>query len=284
MTDKRSREQGKAKKNLSFTSLMQDAEGMDISVINGHTYAQAELVLLPDSAPSTPATKKGKMEPTLSELQDNIVRLVAEKLKENADSLAYLIKKNADSIDSLKDSTEFLAREIQTVKADVTLVKQTNEKHEGKLTKLDEKVNELERYHRRWNLRLYGLEEIEGEVVKDRVMNICKAIVPSDSNGEDLQFRVDVSHRIGKKKDGKTRAVITRFTMRSTRDLVWKCAKGSDFLKNNKLKFGEDLTAKDKEARNWLWPQVERARKEGKKAFYVGANAMIDGKEIRAWE
>ncbi|KAL2102497.1 hypothetical protein ACEWY4_001665 [Coilia grayii] len=84
---------------------------------------------------------------------------------------------------------------------------------------------------------------------------------------------------IGQKKSGKTRAVIIRFTLRSTRDLVWKCAKGSVFLKVRKLKFGEDLTSKDKEARNLLWPQVEKARKEGKKAFFVGAVAMIDKNE-----
>lgn len=284
MTDKRPRGKGDAQKNLSFTSLVQNADDMDIVSANGHAYAQAEFVVLPDSAPTTPATKKGKMEPTLSELQDNIVRLVAEKLKENAESLASLIKKNADSIESLKESTEFLAREVQTVKADVVIVKQVNEKQEGRIAKLEEKVNEMERYHRRWNLRLYGLEEKEGENVKERVIEICKAVVKSN-NGEDLQFHVDVSHRIGKKKPDKTRAVITRFTLRSTRDLVWKSAKGSDFLKANKLKFGEDLTSKDKEARNQLWPQIDRARKEGKKAFYVnGANAMIDGIEVRAWE
>ncbi|KAL2082797.1 hypothetical protein ACEWY4_022615 [Coilia grayii] len=283
MGDKRSREQSKAQKNHTFTSLVQDPDNMMDLSANGHTYAQTEITLLPDSAPTTPVTKRGKTEPTLSELQDNIVRLVAEKLKENADSLACLIKKNADSIESLKGSTEFLAKEVQSVKADVTLAKQVIDKHESQITKLEEKVNEMERYHRRWNLRLYGLEEMEGENVKDRVIDICKTIAQNE-NGNNLQFKVDVSHRIGQKKSGKTRAVIIRFTLRSTRDLVWKCAKGSDFLKGRKLKFGEDLTSKDKEARNLLWPQVEKARKEGKKAFIVGAVAMINKKEVRAWE
>lgn len=55
---------------------------------NIHSYAggsklEATDAPLLDSAESTPVTKKGKIQPTLSELQDNIVRLVAEKIKKN---------------------------------------------------------------------------------------------------------------------------------------------------------------------------------------------------------
>lgn len=39
--------------------------------------------------------------------------------------------------------------------------------------------------------------------------------------------------------------------------------------------------AKFKEAQNKLWPQIDPASKEGKIAFYVGAKAIIDGKEVR---
>ena len=63
--------------------------------------------------------------------------------------------------------------------------------------------------------------------------------------------------------------------------MLWKCAKESEFLKVKKMKFGEDLTTKDKEARNKLWPRIEEARKQGKKAFFVEARAFVDGKEIR---
>ena len=136
----------------------------------------------------------------------------------------------------------------------------------------------MERYHRRWNLRLYGLPEQEGEDVKQRVVDICSTILPNA--GEDLRFHIDVSHRIVRRDGGKTRPVITRFTSRSTKEMLWKCAKESEFLKIKKLKFGEDLTTKDKEARNKLWPRIEEPRKQGKKAF-VGARAFVDGKEIR---
>lgn len=52
----------------------------------------------------------------------------------------------------------------------------------------------------------------------------------------------------------------------------------SENLTSRKLRFGEDLTTKDKETRN----RLDAARKEGKKAFFVGAKALIDGRELRA--
>lgn len=282
MGDKRPRDQ-KPKQGLKFTSLIEDSNGKmdmtDNAKVSDHPYAQVEYVLLPDSNPGTPVTKRGKIEPTLSELQDNIVRLLADKIKENTDSLASLIKINTDTIEALKESTNFLAKEVQDVKTDVSTLRQVSKDHGEKLSVMEDKLNEMERYHRRWNLRIYGIAEKEGEVVKDRIVSICQAILPD--NNEDLRFQIDVAHRIGKKEANKTRPVITRFTLRSMRDLIWKHAKDAKYLKDNKLRFGEDLTTRDKEARNKLWPMVADARAQGKKAFFVGARAIIDGKEIR---
>lgn len=285
MAEKRHRNQGnKACKSLSF---IEDSTENDMEVVKTgdmHSYAGSSEMEVgggprPDSAPSTPVTKKGKIEPTLSELQDNIVRLVAEKIKENADSLALLIKKNTDTIEALKETSEFLYKEVQDVKMVVATVKQASDVHQKRITAAEDKINDMERYHRRWNLRLYGLPEQEGEDVKQRMVDVCRAVIP-DAGG-DLRFHIDVSHRIGRKESGKTRPVITRFTCRSTKEMLWKAAKDSGFLKAKKLKFGEDLTTKDKEIRNKLWPQIEEARKQGKKAFFVGAKAIIDGIEIR---
>lgn len=64
---------------------------------------------------------------------------------------------------------------------------------------------------------------------------------------------------------------------------MWKTAKDSGFFKAKKLKLGEDPTTKDKEMRNKLWPRIDEARKQGEKAFFVGAKAIIDGIEIRVY-
>lgn len=64
------------------------------------------------------------------------------------------------------------------------------------------------------------------------------------------------------------------------RDGVWRAAKLSEFLRANGFRFTEDLTAFDRERRRLLWPAIEKARKEGKRAHFVGHRAFIEGSEI----
>lgn len=77
------------------------------------------------------------------------------------------------------------------------------------------------------------------------------------------------------------RPIIIRFMTRTSRDLTWKSAKQNEFLKSRGYNFKEDLSVSDREARRRLWPVVEKARKEGKSAYFSGARAFIEGKELR---
>lgn len=52
------------------------------------------------------------------------------------------------------------------------------------------------------------------------------------------------------------------------------------FSENN-LCFTEDLTAADKALRKKLWPLIDAAKKEGKKAHFAGTHVIIEGKEVR---
>ncbi|KAI2646074.1 Alpha-xylosidase [Labeo rohita] len=82
-----------------------------------------------------------------------------------------------------------------------------------------------------------------------------------------------------KKREGKIRPVVLSFTDRSTKDLLLEASK-TEYHRYSNFKFEKELTAKDKAKRQRLWPKIEAARKEGKKAFFVGAKVIIDGKEI----
>ncbi|ROK74157.1 hypothetical protein DPX16_22298 [Anabarilius grahami] len=42
----------------------------------------------------------------------------------------------------------------------------------------------------------------------------------------------------------------------------------------------EKMVASDRERRQLLWPAVDKARKEGKRAHFVGGRAFVDGSEI----
>ena len=198
---------------------------MEIKHMDLHSYTRPpspDCVPLPDSMPSTPASKRGKPELTLADVQENIIKLLEKKnderadgLEKKADGLEKLIQHNAGNIDALKENAEFLFKEIQDMKKDVTTVKKVTSDHEKRISELEDKVNDAERYQRRWNLRLHGLPEQEGEDVKQRVVDVCRAVVPD--LGDPLHLHIDITHRVGRRSEDKVRPIIILFTFRATK-------------------------------------------------------------------
>ncbi|CAL8343228.1 unnamed protein product [Merluccius merluccius] len=140
-------------------------------------------------------------------------------------------------------------------------------------------VAENKRYSYRWTLKLHGVKEDVNEDVRAVVFDILRKVAPGLC--EYLQEGVDIAHRLGpRRKDGSHRSIIILFALRRIRDAVWKSARGCKFLRNNRLRLTEALSPEDRLAREKLWPLVEKARKEGKKASFLGPYALIDGKKI----
>lgn len=239
-----------------------------------------DAVPLPPSAPDTPLKpkeKRQKAEMSLADLQVTILTAINVR----ADNLEDMITKNTVSIDALKKSIDFAFAEVESLKSDMKEVKAASAKYEQQIADLQQKVNEAERYGRRWNLRLHGIPEDNPEDIKAKVVNICCAVL-SDPQ-QKIADNIDIVHRLGKYQgsQNRPRTTIVRFTTRTMRDLLWRAAKKSEYLKNNRLRFTEDLTTEDKAMRNKLWPMIEAARKNGKKAHFAGTRVIIDGKEIR---
>lgn len=137
---------------------------------------------------------------------------------------------------------------------------------------------DLERYHRGWNLRLHGVPEQKQEDTP--LLDICCAV--TGETCECFKGCFDVTHCLGCYQDNqrKPRPVIIQFATRSACDLVWRKAKSYTFLKDNHLRFTEDLTADDRVLREKLWPIIDKARKEGKRAYFAGIRVIIEGKEV----
>lgn len=147
---------------------------------------------------------------------------------------------------------------------------------------LKSRVEELERYSRKWCLKLLGVKEREGENVRTITINHLARVVPRIK--DKLEEAVDVVHRVGKQRpDGSPRHIIIRFAIRRYRDIIWMEAKNSIYLRENVSSYvKESLSKADIESRNKLWPLVLAARKEGKKAGFSGPFAVINNKRIDA--
>lgn len=200
---------------------------------------------------------------------DSKVDDFGKQLKENSDLFARItlqVEQNTLGIAECKSTMENLEQKFTAMNKENAALK--------------EKLLEAERYKRRWNLRLSGLKEQEGENLRDKAEHLLSRILPqwADQTGD----VIDTIHRLGRKEEGRTRQVILQFTKRHHRDTVWKVTKDSAICKEQGLRFAQDFIKEDRLAREELWPKITKARSQGKVAFYRGHIAVIDGKVIKA--
>lgn len=217
-------------------------------------------------------------QPSLGEILKEI-KACREDMRVCRADLAKKIEENRKGINDLKHNSEFFFEELKDVQTKVTATETAVESHEARIQFLENKLNANESHSRRFNLRLYNLPEEEGENVKRKVMDICCNVAPDMADS--LHFLIDVCHRIGSKEDKRTRPVIIRFLSLSARKHIWSKSKDAEIIKVRGMRFQEDFTTWDKEARMLVWPQIREARKKNLRAYYIGAKGYIEGKEIK---
>ncbi len=186
--------------------------------------------------------------------QDQRLKIIEKTMEENA----HAVKENKEDIGELKKEVADLRKENISLR---------------------QQCLEHARYKRRWDLRLIGLTEKEKEDTRETVIGILTRVIPWSV--EKLRQSVDTVHRLGRRNDAATnklpRPVIIQFAMRTVRDEVWKKSREARVCKEMNIHFKEDFSKEDREARAKLWPKVQEARKNGKRAFLKEGYALIDG-------
>lgn len=256
-------------------------EGMKISVMDEDDFPD-----LPVTPAKPPPSKKGKHEDTAGDaMEDNLpdapefISSLAKLINTRSDKLESLIQENKTVITDLKKQIHSICEDVNAVKDKVAQVEQLYHEEKKRTGVLETRITDLERYSRRWNLRLNGIPEtVENQQVRLEVIKICQAILPEDKKR--LPEVIDTVHRLGTKNPKGPRSVIIQFSSRVHRAAVWTAAKNSRYLREHGLRFAEDLCQIDRENRKKLWPAVEAARKEGKVAYFVGGRCFIENKEI----
>ncbi|KAF1379588.1 hypothetical protein PFLUV_G00177600 [Perca fluviatilis] len=141
------------------------------------------------------------------------------------------------------------------------------------------------RRRKAWHLKLIGLPEKENEDTRDGVGILTKGIPMSV---EKLRDKVDTVHRLGKKDDPAfnmrpASPIIAQFgVLRRTRDEICRRSREARVCKEMHVQFRQDWSKEDREARAKLYPTVQEARRNGKKAYLKEGYAIIDGKRVEA--
>lgn len=193
-------------------------------------------------------------------------------------SIESKITENSLMIVNLSKAVEFNAAEIKDCKAKMNLFDKQLASVLASHADLTSRTSELERYKRRWNLRVIGMKETAGEDIRKEIIPLLAEIAPHLQHK--LDDIVDTVHRVGPRQRDKSRQVIIQFCMRKYRDEFWRSTKSSDICKARGIKFTEDLSKGDREARAALWPTISEARAAGKKAYYRGPYGYIEGTRI----
>lgn len=175
-------------------------------------------------------------------------------------------------------------KEVTENKNEIIQLKTQVERVTKENKELKERCREIERYGRRWNLKLIGLPEKENEDTREVVIGILTRVIPMSV--EKIRDKVDIVHRLGKKDDPafnmRPRPIIMQFGMRTTRDEIWRKSREARVCKELHVHFRQDWSKEDREARAKLYPTVQEARRNRKKAYLKEGYAIIDGKRVDA--
>ncbi len=194
-----------------------------------------------------------------------------DKQEEKLEELTRKMEENCSVISELKGEMKAHKQKAAELELELSDLKTENKE-------LRSRVGELDRYKRRWNLRIKGLPEKQNENTREEVITLLSKIAPGVP--WEMEEAVDTVHRIGRKEGNRTRQIIMQFSKRIYREQIWALSKGSSVCKEAGCHFAEDLNKEDKEARQVLWPRIKQARAEGKAAYFRGPFAFIEGKQI----
>lgn len=234
----------------------------------------------PQSSDTVLAKKQKGMLKLQQELVSNSDVLAAiQNLTALVEDFGAQLKQNNVMIANVAKAVEFNAADIKEGKEKTKALEEVVRELKKESVELKEKTGDLERYQRRWKLRLNGLPETEGENTRQLVAELISRMIPDWAHKMDIIL--DTVHRLGKPVTGRPRQIILQFTSRTHRDALWKQAKNDRVCADMNVRFKEDLTKEERDARNALWPKIERARQQGMKAFFRGPYGYINGQRIQ---
>ena len=267
----------KPKLDSSMTSLEQKVEAINAKLNDILTKKDKDFI-------------KNILIDTLEEMKDKIIGSVLLRVEKLEGELHEKCIEQTELKNKIQNQSQ-MKKEIQECTKKNSELNDENTKLKKELkSEIDtrkEKMNELEQYGRRNNVRLSGLDfdnkHETSQATIDGVIGIF-----NDTMGLDLSpYDIDIAHRLGKYDNKKIRAVIIKFVSRQTKYLVMKNAK---HLKGTKLSLNEDLTRmnqqvlasmrlKDKDNITKAWSFEGKLYRTNKK----GITELVPFAEFQMW-
>lgn len=193
-------------------------------------------------------------------------RLGSQKLEEGSNEL--FIEKLCDRFFErfTEKFSEMIEEKIKPLVDGISAIEASLKDNVTKFADVDKRLDSLEQYSRRNNLRIYGLSEKNGENTDDLVLQLFNGKLNLNLSLRD----VDRTHRVGRAVNGRDRPLLVKFvTYRDRFDVFRRKSQ----LKGTSIVIKEDLTS----FRAKLYQ--EAAKKYGRNNVW-----SVDGKVIVSYE
>ncbi len=206
-----------------------------------------------------------KLQKEIEDLKSTVSQLVS-----GTDALNNLQQRSEVDIEVLQSTVESI-EEIQD-KTSTEVTKQIEVSNEA-LNSIEDRIDDLEQENKSNNLRIFGMDEEEGEDLKTKVTSLVRTRLQVCMESEDIK---DIG-RMGKKRD-KVRDILIKFRSKTIRDKIYnkrKLLRQDEY--DNMIFINKDLTNQ----RSKLFFEARKLRRREKiyGTWTQAGNIMVKVKE-----
>eukprot|EP00112_Aurelia_sp_Birch-Aquarium-sp1_P014172 Seg3040.4 transcript_id=Seg3040.4/GoldUCD/mRNA.D3Y31 product="hypothetical protein" protein_id=Seg3040.4/GoldUCD/D3Y31 len=203
------------------------------------------------------------------------------------------LKKLRKDVSDLKVSLEFSQKDVSEIEKKLTVVSEKIASHEGNIVQhsdtivgIDNKVEYIENQSRRNSIKLLGLAEAEDEKSWDdseKVFIECLKTKLEFNEPVEIEraHRTGIKHAPGAtREDGSAfgpRPLVAKFKSWKQKEAVLRIARNK---KPDGLYLHPDLAERTLQRRRSQVPEMLRARKEGKTAYFIRDKLVISDKQL----
>ena len=184
---------------------------------------------------------------------------------------------------SLKEAMKFTNEDLEEVKTISTNMGAITNKNTEDIQSLERNVLSLEAYTRRENIKIFNIEENEGENgnTESLVRNVLREKMKIPKEDEEC-IRFERIHRITpRRSSSKPRPIIVKFSHYQDKEFVWSFVKN---LKGTNIGIANDFPKEIDGIQSKLYPVLKKAKKAKQSAFFKVDRLIINGQVYRGKE
>ncbi|XP_070549919.1 uncharacterized protein [Ptychodera flava] len=183
-------------------------------------------------------------------------------------------------IDELNEEVLKLAGQAKESDERIACLEAENRRLNDEIDKLETELDKQQGQTKRENLLFHGLEQNDNETWEE-TEEIVKEFIKSNLNiDEDVD--IERAHRITTSR-AKPQPVIAKFSRYKDKVKVMKQARVLKNTLDTSVRVGEDFTERVREKRRKLWPTMNQALTDGKRATMRYDKLIIEG-EVYAYD